>query len=218
MIYIVIFYIYVPYLKFLPSITHPIPPSGEHSGYHTPHNITLPPYYMTTLPYTTPLPLLHYYHYHQYYHYYHTPLHPPLPHSPTPTTTATRLRDWVAKAAERETMRRRKRQERHDKRHARPSHRFDEDGEYTSQRSKVTEQLQQALDEGIYACIPILYFSLSLNGSVIFRQNYMCINVYVMLYNNHIHLVQLYIYSYTYLCCIYLYLYTVSLQLAIEVS
>lgn len=63
-------------------------------------------------------------------------------------TLVDRLRDWVSKAAERETQRRIRRQDRFNRRHCKPKHDFDGDGTYSTQKCQVTEQLEQALKQG----------------------------------------------------------------------
>ncbi|KAI0211748.1 Replication stress response regulator SDE2 [Lamellibrachia satsuma] len=58
------------------------------------------------------------------------------------------LREWVAKAAEREQDRQQKKQERVQRRRAVPRHHFD-DPDYVRQKTHVTEELEDALQQGL---------------------------------------------------------------------
>ena len=58
-----------------------------------------------------------------------------------------RLREWVAKAAEREEERQQRRKERTERRRAVPRHHFN-DPDYDRQKTQVTEQLEDALQQG----------------------------------------------------------------------
>ena len=58
-----------------------------------------------------------------------------------------RLKDWVAKAADREKERAEKRRERMERRKAVPKHMF-HDPKYQEQKSKVLDNLDDALRQG----------------------------------------------------------------------
>lgn len=59
-----------------------------------------------------------------------------------------KLREWVAKAAEREREREQRRRERWERRRAEPRHNFD-DPDYVKQKMQVTESLEDALQQGL---------------------------------------------------------------------
>ena len=59
-----------------------------------------------------------------------------------------RLREWVARAAEREREREQRRRERWERRRAEPKHHFD-NPDYEKQKMKVAESLEDALQQGL---------------------------------------------------------------------
>ena len=58
-----------------------------------------------------------------------------------------RLREWVAKAAEREQERQERKKERTQRRRAVPRHHFN-DPDYERQKTHVTDELEDALQQG----------------------------------------------------------------------
>lgn len=58
-----------------------------------------------------------------------------------------RLREWIAKKADREKEREEKKKERLERLKAEPKHHFD-DSEYMEQKSKVAENLEDAVQTG----------------------------------------------------------------------